>query len=32
MSDWKPEDMTEGAGIQFHEGAIRYYRERGWLR
>ena len=28
---WKPEDMPHGLGIELHEGAKRYYRERGWL-
>ncbi len=28
---WQPENMPKGLGIQIHEGAIRYYKERGWL-
>lgn len=28
---WKPEDMPKNLGIELHEGAKRYYRERGWI-
>ncbi len=28
---WAPEDMPENLGIELHEGAARYYRERGWI-
>jgi TRAP transporter TAXI family solute receptor len=29
---WEPEGMVvEGLGIQIHEGALKYYRERGWV-
>ena len=31
FQDWEPENMIHGAGIAFHEGAKRYYRERGWM-
>ncbi len=31
FQDWEPEDMLHGVGIAFHEGAERYYRERGWI-
>ena len=30
--DWEPQEMLRGAGIAFHDGAERYYRERGWLQ
>ncbi|XWN31551.1 MAG: TAXI family TRAP transporter solute-binding subunit [Devosia sp.] len=26
-----PEKLMDGTGIELHEGAARYYRERGWL-
>lgn len=29
---WKPEDMIQGLGIPMHEGALRYYREVGWVK
>ncbi len=29
---WKPEDMPKGLGIEIHEGAARYYKERGWIK
>lgn len=28
---WTPEVMPNGVGIELHEGAKRYYRERGWI-
>lgn len=28
---WKAEDMIEGLGIPVHEGALKYYKERGWM-
>ena len=31
LKDWRPEKMVEAVGIEFHEGALRYYRERGWI-
>jgi hypothetical protein len=31
FQDWEPDDMLHGVGIAFHEGAERYYRERGWI-
>ena len=31
FQDWEPEDMLGGVGIALHEGAERYYRERGWI-
>jgi uncharacterized protein len=32
FKDWKPEDMIDGCGIEFHPGALRYYKERGWIK
>ena len=29
---WNPEDMVKGLGIEIHPGAMRYYKERGWLK
>ena len=29
---WDVREMMEGAGIEFHEGAKRYYREMGWMQ
>ncbi len=29
---WTPEEMFKGVGIDFHEGAARYYKERGWIK
>lgn len=31
FNNWKPEDMHKGLGIEIHEGAARYYKERGWM-
>ena len=28
---WAPRDMIENAGVPTHPGALRYYRERGWI-
>lgn len=28
---WAPENMPKNLGIELHEGAKRYYRERGWI-
>ncbi len=28
---WEPEMMTKGLGIEVHPGALKYYKERGWL-
>ena len=30
--NWKPEDMPNNLGIEIHEGAQRYYKERGWIQ
>lgn len=31
FKDWKAENMIKYLGIKIHEGALRYYRERGWM-
>ena len=31
FSKWTPEGMCKGLGIDLHPGAIKYYKERGWL-
>jgi TRAP transporter TAXI family solute receptor len=31
FKNWKPEDMIDNLNIPVHEGALRYYRERGWM-
>ena len=31
FKDWVPENMVENLGIPIHGGALKYYRERGWL-
>ena len=31
FKDWEPKVMVHGLGIQFHPGAMRYYKEKGWL-
>jgi len=28
---WEPEMMPIGLGIEIHPGALKYYKERGWL-
>jgi len=28
---WQPEDMPVGLPVQVHRGALKYYRERGWV-
>jgi len=32
MKAWNPEDMWKGLGIKTHPGALRYYKERGWVK
>lgn len=32
LQDFDPKDMARDAGSPFHPGALRYYRERGWLK
>lgn len=29
--DWDPSNLPEDAGVPFHDGAARYYLERGWI-
>jgi TRAP transporter TAXI family solute receptor len=29
---WQPEDMPVGLPIEVHPGALKYYRERGWVQ
>ena len=31
FENWSPEDMYKGLAIEIHPGALRYYRERGWI-
>lgn len=31
FADWDPSALPENAGVPFHTGAARYYRERGWI-
>jgi TRAP transporter TAXI family solute receptor len=28
---WQPEDMPVGLPVEIHRGALKYYRERGWV-
>lgn len=30
FKEWDPVEMAKGLGIELHEGAARYYKERGW--
>lgn len=32
FATWTPETMHKGLGIELHDGAKRYYRERGWIK
>ena len=32
MKAWKPEEMWKNLGIDIHPGAVRYYKERGWMK
>jgi hypothetical protein len=31
FKEWKAEDMVNDLGIDIHPGALKYYKERGWL-
>jgi TRAP transporter TAXI family solute receptor len=31
FKDWKPENMVDNLAIAIHNGAIKYYKERGWM-
>lgn len=28
---WQPQDMADNDGTEMHPGALKYYRERGWV-
>jgi TRAP-type uncharacterized transport system substrate-binding protein len=32
MSYARLEDMPKDVGIPFHPGALKYYKERGWIK
>lgn len=32
FKNWKAEDMINGLGVQIHKGALKYYKERGWIK
>lgn len=32
LNDFDPKDMARNVGTPFHPGALRYYRERGWIK
>ncbi len=32
VENWKPENMWKGLGVELHPGAVRYYKERGWIK
>jgi TRAP transporter TAXI family solute receptor len=32
MAMAKPEDMPKDAGIPFHPGALKYFKEKGWVK
>jgi len=32
FKNWRPENMVENLNVTIHEGAIRYYKERGWMQ
>jgi hypothetical protein len=32
FKDWEPEQMPKAVGIELHEGAKKFYREKGWLK
>jgi TRAP transporter TAXI family solute receptor len=31
FKEWKAEEMVNDLGIEVHPGALRYYKERGWM-
>jgi TRAP transporter TAXI family solute receptor len=31
FTNWKPEGMCNGLGIETHPGAMKFYKEKGWL-
>jgi TRAP transporter TAXI family solute receptor len=32
FKDWEPEQMPNAVGIELHEGAKKFYKEKGWLK
>ena len=32
LNDFQPKDMARQVGSPFHAGALRYYKERGWVK
>lgn len=32
LNDFDPKDMAREVGSPFHPGAVKYYRERGWMK
>ena len=32
FKSWEPKNMPHGLAIETHPGALRYYRERGWIK
>jgi TRAP transporter TAXI family solute receptor len=32
LNDFQPKDMARNVGSPFHAGAVRYYKERGWVK
>ncbi|SDF03985.1 TAXI family TRAP transporter solute-binding subunit [Limimaricola pyoseonensis] len=31
LESWNPEDMVKGLGIEIHPGALKFYKEQGWI-
>jgi TRAP transporter TAXI family solute receptor len=31
FKEWEPKDMVKGLTIQVHPGALKYYKEKGWM-
>ena len=31
FKDWKTKNMIQSLGTKIHEGALKYYKERGWM-
>ena len=31
FKDWEPKSMVNGLAIQVHPGALKYYKEKGWM-
>jgi len=32
IAEMKPEDLAETMGVEMHPGALKYYKERGWIK